>query len=215
MHTTPNMNRSRQSHLHTSTLFPNDQPWGDRLMEKVNNTIRFAFRNINSFPIYPNDVRNTEFIADIYDGCFDIYGIAETNIAWTKLSRTALPAERFRGKFEQSHWTYSNNINTAKDITAVQQSGGSLMVNINQICNRVMASGKDLQGRWTWILLRGKGTLRCIVLTLYRAVKSSGDLSTYRQQQRALENLDNDTVVCIFCTSTDVERFAATKSRKF
>ena len=67
------------------------------------------------------------------------------------------------------------------------------MVGINQICNRVLASGKDIQGRWTWILLRGKGTLSCIVLTLYRAVKSSGDLSAYRQQQRVSENLDNDT----------------------
>ena len=59
--------------------------------------------------------------------------------------------------------------------------------------NRVMALVKVVQGQWTWVLLRGKGTLRCIVLTLHRVVMSSGDLSAYQHRQRALENLDNDT----------------------
>ena len=126
----------------------------------------------------------SEIIEDIRQGDFDIYGVAETNIAWSKLPRESLPAERFRGKFEHAHWTYSNNVSAAKHIRTHQQSGGSLMVGVNHICNRVLASGSDPFGRWTWILLRGQGNLQCVVLTLYRAVKSSGDTSAYRQQQR-------------------------------
>lgn len=173
--------------------YSNQESWGDPLSKKQDNIIRFAFRNVNSFPIHTNDIRNDDLISDINKGEFDLLGIVETNIAWNKLSRPSLPSERFRGKFESSHWIFANNIQDSKDVKQIQQSGGSLMVCVNALCHRVLKSGGDTLGRWMWMLLRGKGTLQCGIISLYRAVKSTGDSSAYRQQQRELESIDDDT----------------------
>ena len=184
-------NRTKQTKLFQQQPYPNSQPWGDTLSVKASDDIRIAFRNINSFPIHSKDSRNLEFINDIYEGGFDIFGLTETNVAWNKLDRASLPAERFRGKFEAAHWTYSNHNQDAIDNKAIQQSGGTLMVCTNQLCHRVICSGKDPMGRWSWIMLRGKGEMKLGILTMYRAVRSTGELSAYRQQQRTL-NMSND-----------------------
>ena len=194
---------TKQIKLYKDKTHPNSSAWGDTLTTKDSGTIRIAFRNINSFPIHSKDTRNLEFISDIHNGCFDIYGITETNIAWNMLDRSTLPSERFRGKFEAAHWICSNNTQEAVSNKSLQQSGGTMMVCVsnkslqqsgetmmvcvNKLCHRVLRSGKDKMGSWSWILLRGKDEHQLGVITMYRAVKSTGELSAYRQQQRTLE----------------------------
>ena len=141
----PNM--IKQTKLFHTNKHSNNLPWGDDLLIKDSKVIRIAFRNINSFPIYANDTRNLEFVSDIKQGSFDIYGLTETNIAWNRLDRSALPSERFRGKFEAAHWISSNNTQTADDTKQIQQSGGTMLVCVNKLCHKVLTSGKEKMGR--------------------------------------------------------------------
>ena len=74
-------NKSKQTKMVNTNAHPNSSPWGDNLLTKASKVIRIALRNINYFPINVNDTRNLEFVADINEGNFDIYGLTETNVA--------------------------------------------------------------------------------------------------------------------------------------
>jgi hypothetical protein len=81
-----------QTRLGTSTttlqpLTSNCTHWGDNMAKKLEGTLRFAFRNINSLPVRTPNSRHDELLYDIRKGQFDLFGILETNLCWQHLDR--------------------------------------------------------------------------------------------------------------------------------
>ena len=59
---------------------------------------------------------------------------------------------------------------------------------LNATTSRVFSSGKDeIPGRWSWITLRGKNSIKTTIITGYRPCDNShGHNNVYLQQQRYL-----------------------------
>jgi hypothetical protein len=74
------------------------------------------------------------------------------------------------------------------------QPGGTATVICENWTSRVIDRGEDPLGlgRWSYVTLRGKGTTKVTVVTVYNATTSSGDTTNFQQQQRVLSRLHRE-----------------------
>ena len=87
-----------------------DSHWGHHLpIEKSDSAFRIGFRNINSLPVQATDIKNDLVIQDIREYNFDVFGLAETNLAWQNLPQRDRVYDRFKNKLEFSKFVSSNN----------------------------------------------------------------------------------------------------------
>ena len=155
-------------------------------IDKSDSTFRVGFRNINSLPMQATDIKNDIIIRDIRQYNFDVFGMAETNVAWQHVPQRDRVYDRFKGKLEFSKFVSSNN----KDPEFIdkQQSGGTLTMCHGHACARVMDCGRDnsILGRWSWLRLRGSNGRTLRFVTVYRPVLSHGATSAYQQHRSVL-----------------------------
>jgi hypothetical protein len=108
-------------------------------------------------------------IKDVIDGDFDIFCLTETNVAWYNVPSSDQPTNRFRGKLKFSKYITSHNQD--KEYKGKQQSGGKMTICRNNICSRIIETGKEgMLGRWSWVKIRGNKGLSIIIATVYRPV---------------------------------------------
>jgi endonuclease/exonuclease/phosphatase family metal-dependent hydrolase len=167
----------------------NQDYWGHELKPKADSCIRLAFRNINFLPQYKSGTKNSEVMFDIRNASVDIFGMCETNVAWHLVDESDSPHECFRGFFESMKVAYSNNT-TEKEDKQIGQVGGTMLLTIENVTNRVLQSGSDPTnlGRWSWVLLQGKDQRKLRVVSIYRPVISSGPTAVYQQHLRYFRN---------------------------
>jgi hypothetical protein len=95
------------------------------------------------------------------------------------------------------HSTHSKSF-TKENFTSEQQPGGTLTLACNHWTSRVIEHGIDPYGlgRWSFLVLRGKGGIKILIVTAYRAcqqtIQSVGHKTATAQQFRALSKTFRD-----------------------
>ena len=121
----------------------------------------------------------------------DIYGFAETNVAWNPMIMSKMHSQlriNARGGNSQVKMVASS----CEDPTlGIYQPGGVCMVALNKIVGRMEKYGKDPSGlgRWTYMTLQGRKGRKVVIVTSYRLSQNSqpdGYRTAYNQQYRVL-----------------------------
>jgi hypothetical protein len=167
--------------------------WGHSLPSiDTSSTFRILLQNPNGLNL---DTNNYSLLHDIQT-CADfgaaVISLPETNVHW------ALPSTRtsFRGMLKRMwpHVTISTS-ESAEPFLSTYKPGGTATVVCDKWTSRVMETGEDTYGlgRWSYVILRGKGTTKVAVITAYNVSQKShiihGEKTAYKQQLRLLTNL--------------------------
>ena len=124
------------------------------------------------------------------------YGVAalclpETNVNWN------LPHQRdmFSGLLQK---TWRNSAFSAspppEEFLSGHQPGGTATVICDNWTSMLIERGEDPLGvgRWSYIMLHGKGAAKITIVMAYNATQSYGDTTNFQQQYRVLSRLHRD-----------------------
>ena len=122
------------------------------------------------------------------DAEVDVLLLTELNVCWQAIPfshRLSARTANWWGP-NMRHVNWSNNKHDGYEDSS--QPGGTAILVRGDLSSAVMSSGHDDSGmgRWCWTTFRGKNGLKTTVFSAYRAVPSTGALSTYQQQVRYL-----------------------------
>jgi hypothetical protein len=115
--------------------------------------------------------------------------LAETNVNWSM--RTI--ETKFKGILQKT-WQHTSSItsNTEDNFSEDHQPGGTLAMVCGNWTYRVIEKGTDPfgLGRWTYIVLRGKGASKILLVSAYRvfqqSISTAGETTAMMQQFRSL-----------------------------
>lgn len=178
-----------------TNLRPNE-PWGDTIEVKCENTVRIYFQNVNSIGLSQGTNKVNTILQSLQLIECDIATFAQTSINWRFLhlrNRLRTSVQRIFPK---------NRINIAKNNFRSEQPalpGGCAQLVTGDWSGRIIEFIQDFRnmGRWCGIKLRLKGARHLYLITAYRVCKQSsahiGPETTYRQQELmlALEGFGN------------------------
>lgn len=160
--------------------------------------LRVAFWNCGGFPVKPGEPKDHEICQTLLRINPDLMGLAECNLCWHKLPAHHRLRERIWGWFEKTSISvaYPNKFPAVSPTLA----GGTTTLAINDSVNRVSSTDIDPSGlgRWSSILLKGKGHVSIRFVTAYRCVRNTkGPLSVWNQQRYLLDlqNCDEDPIL--------------------
>jgi hypothetical protein len=132
---------------------------------------------------------------------FDIFGLAETNVNWSRLNASAQFHERTLHTWAKTHASLAYNRtvpsrspSSLRSLSAFHQYGGVALLSTTQAAHQVSKSGRDPTGlgRWTWTSYQGRSPVSLKVVTAYRPCLSDGPLSTYSQHVNFFYDKNDD-----------------------
>jgi len=117
--------------------------------------------------------------------------LPETNVNWN------LPHQRdmFSGLLQK---TWRNSAFSAspppEEFLSGHQPGGTATVICDNWTSMLIERGEDPLGvgRWSYIMLHGKGAAKITIVMAYNATQSYGDTTNFQQQYRVLSRLHRD-----------------------
>jgi len=134
----------------------NHEYYGDNYTSKADGTIRIWFTNPCGLGVRAYDQKSHASFSFLKNRSrCDIFGLAETNVNWHKLSGSATFYSRVKASW-QEYRTISCH-NTHQDL-GIHQRGGNCMAVVGQVAHRLKKSGKDSRslGRWVWMEFSGR-----------------------------------------------------------
>jgi hypothetical protein len=167
-----------------------DQVWG-HYPEGIDDqlTLRVVFANPRGLKLH-SDIFETQYsMGRCHSLGVGALCIAESNLNWGNPKAT--------GKFHnllKKIWRHSkvSKSYTKDDFQTENQPGGTVTMAVNHWTSRVIEHGEDPYGlgRWSYLVLRGKGSIRVLIVTAYRVckqtVQSVGYKTSTAQQFRQL-----------------------------
>ena len=160
--------------------------YGDNFTSKADGTTRIWFTNPCGIGVRAYDQKSHESFSFLKNRSrCDIFGLAETNVNWHKLSGSATLYSRVKSSWQE--FRSSSCHNTNQDL-GIHQRGGNCMAVVGQMSHRLKKSGKDdrLLGRWVWMELSGREGFSTRIYTAYRPSSSkpcdSKNTTVYDQQ---------------------------------
>ena len=127
----------------------------------------------------------------------DIIGLSEINLNWNKFSSYDRLSQRTSKWWENTHCNYSFN---AHDVsTSKFQPGGTALLSINQLSNKVQHSRKydpSGLGRWVSTLYQGQNQKTLRIIQLYRPCKPNPHSSNGVYQQHSRYLLQKNITTC-------------------
>ncbi len=172
-----------------------DQVWG-HYPEEIDDglTLRVVFANPRGLKLHSDILETTFSMGRCHSLGVGALCIAEANLNWGNLSASG----KFHGLLRKI-WKHSkvSKSYTKDDFQTENQPGGTVTIAVNHWTSRVIDSGEDPYGlgRWSYLVLRGKGGIKVLIVTAYRvckqAVQSAGyKTSTAQQFMIKLVNTD-------------------------
>lgn len=166
-----------------------DKPWKHPLSSKAEGIIRFGSHNFGGLISNPKlAAADDDIIRQWVDSReFDIYGIQEVNLNWSKVSQPLQFQERLKTWWPQDDFkaVQSHNIHWKSETATLW--GGTAIIARDEAASRYVTSGRDKSGlgRWSWTLLRGKQNTRVRVVSAYRPnlKRNTGTQNPYAQQR--------------------------------
>ena len=166
--------------------------WGHSL-ESIdpNNTFRVFLQNPNGFNITKNNHLLLHDLQTCYNYGAGVLCFPETRTNWNREGQVATLHQLFK-KIWRS--TVLQPSHTPDPFLSAHQPGGTLTAVCDNWVSRVIAKGEDPFGigRWSYITLRGKNSVKITIITAYNATPSSGDSTYYHQQLRVLSRLHRE-----------------------
>ena len=155
-------------------------------------TFRLFLQNPNGLTLYD---ANYSLLYDM-DTCRK-YGAAalclpETKTNWSRTSQHAALKGILHRTWNASSYQTSR---AAEPFLSSYQPGGTATIVCGNWTARIMSKGEDPtgMGRWSYMILRGKGTRKIAIITAYNVCSTHtahrGDSTAYQQQYRILSNL--------------------------
>jgi len=167
-----------------------DQVWG-HYPEEIDDglTLRVVFANPRGLKLHSDILETTFSMGRCHSLGVGALCIAEANLNWGNLSASG----KFHGLLRKI-WKHSkvSKSYTKDDFQTENQPGGTVTIAVNHWTSRVIDSGEDPYGlgRWSYLVLRGKGGIKVLIVTAYRvckqAVQSAGYKTSTAQQFRKL-----------------------------
>ena len=127
--------------------------YGDKINQKDDGNIRIGFQNING--LKGKITAANEVFAMMEEKEMDILGVAETNKNWTDTRRLEAHMA-IKIQFEQGKRISSSS----KASKERYLPGGTAMITRGRVTGRILKKGIDDMGRFTWMILKGKKTIK-------------------------------------------------------
>ena len=115
---------------------------------KKKGNLRIVTQNINGLGQISGSLKERNLKEFILDRDIDIMGVQELNVCWAKVQEKNIIWDRFR------HWREVSQLSVAYNIQDTNkmryQPGGTAVLSINKMANRVTATGADESklGHW-------------------------------------------------------------------
>jgi hypothetical protein len=150
---------------------------------KAPSTLRVYFQNING--VAKNNWSDwKEASRNISLANVDIFGCAETNLAWTEAKRK-YAQHLLQNQLQQANMTVASS----SEIGATDyQPGGTTTCITGKYTGRIIEQIHDNSGlgRWSGHILLGRANKHIVIITAYRPTKSDGYNTAYQQQWRLM-----------------------------
>jgi len=163
--------------------------WGHSLETiEVNSTFRVFLQNPNGLSVYQNNHLLRQDLQLCHDYGASVLCFPETNTNWNQEGQLTTMQYLFRGIWRSSTLQSSH---TPDSFLSTYQPGGTLTAVCENWVSRVIGKGEDPfgLGRWSYVTMRGTGSMKLTIVTAYNACVSSGDTTYYHQQLRVLSRL--------------------------
>ena len=150
------------------------EPTGDPLLEKREGIVRFGFQNIMGLSIKEGHTVLPE-AASIHALQLDFVGIVEPNRVMTHENKKRISTQLnyFAG---QSKLVCSSSPSSNRD--SDYSHGGAITAAVGHQTGRVMTTGADKWGRFSWMTLRATRDEGILLVTIYRVPQTKGTKTT-------------------------------------
>jgi endonuclease/exonuclease/phosphatase family metal-dependent hydrolase len=172
--------------LPPSVFPPKNDRYGDPFTKDHNNT-RIWFNNINTLSATNDFEELHELCTELLEYDVGIIALQEPNVDFTQY--------RLRDqclKILHEHFGMVHMVTSSSSIRAPNawKPGGTLLAVVGKSCSRVLSSGSDELGRWTWITMQGSNNKSITVYNVYNVCKTTigraGAATAFAQQWHLL-----------------------------
>jgi hypothetical protein len=158
---------------------------GDSLGDKAEGTVRLIFENMNKLaPWQRSGWKIYKAKAMLKRAQGDFYLGAEVGANWAKVNKKSDLSTLFRTDVEAKSICGYNRYDGVDERS---QHGGTAIIALDTAATKVQSSGTDVTGlgRWSWMLIVGKGVHRTRIISAYQPCKhaKNGGESSYAQHQ--------------------------------
>ena len=141
--------------------------YGDAIGIKKEGIVRIGYQNVNRIPVDGRSGKSRKVVDTIRTGDFDVFGMTEVGLKWSKVDHRDQWHHRVEGKLDQrAIFGYNKHENQWSE---QQQWGGTGLVTTDSMQYSMAGSGVDPSGlgRWCWSRYsRGQQVTR--VICVYR-----------------------------------------------
>jgi len=155
----------------------------------MGSTLRILFNNPRGIKVGANSFSTIHSLTTIESLGVGVLSLAETSINWGKSSLK----NRVYNMFHKVWKNFSmNHSHIDESFSEDNQPGGTVTVVLNDWKSRIQEKGSDLfgLGRWSYQVLRGKGSIKVMIIPAYRVsqqyMSSVGPKTAAMQQFRSL-----------------------------
>jgi hypothetical protein len=164
----------------------NSVHWGDSLLPgkdiEREDWFRVWSHNVNGLSCRRDSTDLQDFTNTMRDKGVSVLGIQETNRNFekTKLVRS------FHGSLRGVSTHHKGEVSSARiQWPDDYQPGGTAVSVRNKWATRVLSKGADKLGRWSWIILSGKGTAKVAFISAYRVCDGASEAAITSRTVRA------------------------------
>ena len=166
--------------------------WGHSIPQDTTNTVRLIIKNYNSISTKKDtpNVKLSNAVTDLHKLNVAIIAGQEPCIDFKQKGQIQEIKYTFMRKFRSSRTTTSCSSCPAAVDTYLP--GGTMLTTLGRWCGRIVDSGSDELGRWSWQKMLGKSGKIILIISAYRVSQTSlpGPTTAYAQQYQML--LDKD-----------------------
>ncbi len=175
----------------TTHSCPTDTTWGHQLCSiDSSDTLRIVLQNPNGIKLNPLDMGEFEHSLRICHSMgAGIISLSESNVNWNHTYLLGRVHQAVRKVWQTTAIQHSQH---PEPYHQQCQRGGTLQIATDCWVSRLQSKGLDPYGlgRWSYMILKGKGERSIAIITAYRVCKSTfdsaGDTTSYLQQFRTL-----------------------------
>jgi len=145
--------------------------------QKQSSSICIIFQNVHGLPKHNHHPKNDSLRCFLTEHQVDVMGMSEVNVAWHQVNFHERLGSRTSEWFESRHVMTAWNQHESFHSTV--QTGGVAVLTINKLTYQVALMGCNPTGlgRWMWTHFWGKHAHHTHVITCYRPIKMTRDLS--------------------------------------
>lgn len=186
--TNTNSRRSRTNHQ--TILGPantSNEPWGDEVQDLQMGNIRIWSQNVNGISTSDNFADFVDVCDELKTNSASIICLQETNIDWLQYRPRARCEQILRDTFGKVRLITSTS---SVKSPSFYKPGGTCMAIVGDWTGRIMESGADDLGRWTWARISGINGHTILIVNVYNVCKNNiekaGPTTAFAQQWKIL-----------------------------